>query len=288
VSEYPSVSLQMSNGTISAFSSPTVYRSLWLSDFHLGTRGCKASTLHSFLSNVLADNLYLVGDIVDAWNLGPSWYWSTAQNDVVNEIIAWRKRGVRIYFVPGNHDEIGLIESLFGILPDAGEMVHVTASGCRMVVMHGHQFDSSLSSSRWLALMGTKAYGAALRINEWYCRERFGRQRSVRSISGYWKGPVRNAVRYLTEVGLDEYALYEIARKHKADGIICGHTHRAEQRLIGPIWYINDGDWVQNCTAVAESYDGTLSLIRWDGHRGVAARAIDLEMRSPLEEHEAY
>jgi UDP-2,3-diacylglucosamine pyrophosphatase LpxH len=284
VNEYQSSPLQMSKAKIASFSYPTSYRTLWISDLHLGTRGCKAHALHSFLTEVRADKLYLVGDIVDGWNLGPSWYWSAAQNDVVNEINAWRRRGVRIHFLPGNHDEIGLIESLFGITPEAGELIHITADGGRMLVMHGHQFDSSLSSARWLALMGTKAYGAALRINEWYGRERFTHQQSRRSLSGYWKTPVRNAVRYLTEVGLDEHALFEITRKYKADGIICGHTHRAEQRLIGPIWYINDGDWVQNCTALAESYDGTLSLIRCDRSHGDAARAVEPEMRTSLEE----
>jgi UDP-2,3-diacylglucosamine pyrophosphatase LpxH len=288
VNEYQSVPHQMTKGKITSFARPaTAYRSLWISDFHLGTRGCKANALHSFLRTVESDNLYLVGDIVDGWNLGPAWYWSEAQNDVVTEIVAWRRRGTRVVFVPGNHDQVGLIESLLGISAHCGELIHVTANGCRMLVTHGHQFDSSLSSSRWLALIGGKAYGAALRINEWYFRECFGPERSTRSFSGYWKTPVWSAVRYLTAVDLDEHALFEIVRKHKADGIICGHTHRAEQRLIGSIWYINDGDWVHNCTALAESYDGTLSLIRWNLSAGAVARTVSFEMRRSYEEHGA-
>ncbi|HUN58444.1 MAG TPA: metallophosphoesterase [Candidatus Binataceae bacterium] len=288
MNEYQSVPHQMRKGKIGSFARPdNAYRSLWISDFHLGTHGCKAGALHSFLRSVESKNLYLVGDIVDGWNLGTAWYWSEAQNDVVTEIAAWQRRGTRVVFVPGNHDQIGLIESLLGISAHCGELIHVTANGCRMLVTHGHQFDSSLSSARWLALMGSKAYGAALRINDWYFRERFGRQRNTRSLSGYWKAPVWSAVRYLTAVDLDEHALFEVARKHKADGVICGHTHRAEQRLIGPIWYINDGDWVQNCTALAESFDGTLSLIRWDHSSGTVARAVSLEMRRPYEEHAA-
>ena len=184
MNEYQSVPHQMTKGDIASFARPaTAYRSLWISDFHLGTRGCKAGALHSFLRTVESDNLYLVGDIVDGWNLGPAWYWSPAQNDVVTEIVAWQRRGTRVVFVPGNHDQIGLIESLLGISAHCGELIHVTASGCRMLVTHGHQFDSSLSSARWLALMGSKAYGAALRINEWYFRECFGRERNTGSLS---------------------------------------------------------------------------------------------------------
>ena len=288
VNEYQSVPDRMRKGTIASFPLPsTSYRSLWISDFHLGTRGCKAGALHAFLRTVEAEHLYLVGDIVDGWNLGPSWYWSGAQNDVVNEIVSWRRHGVKVTFIPGNHDQIGLIESLLGVSPHCGELAHVTADGCRMLVVHGHQFDSSLSSARWLALIGSKAYGAALRINEWYFRERFGGERATRSLSGYWKAPVWSAVRYLTAVDLDEHGLFDFARKHKADGIICGHTHRAEQRLIGSIWYINDGDWVQNCTALAENHDGSLSLIRWDLSSGTLARAVSLEMRGAYEQHAA-
>jgi len=259
---------------------PNVYRSIWISDFHLGTRGCKASTLCSFLRSVKAENLYLVGDIVDAWSLGPSWYWSSAQSDVVTELAAWRRRGSRVVFVAGNHDEISLVESLLGLSPHRGQLIHVTASGSRLLVMHGHEFDSSLSSARWLSMMGGKAYSAALRINEWYCRERFRYTSAARSLAGYWKGPVRSAVRYLTTADIDELAVVEKARYHRADAIVCGHLHRTEQRLIGPIWYINDGDWVQNCTALAETYDGTLSLIRWEGDRTRPPHASSTELET--------
>lgn len=262
------------------------YRSIWISDFHLGTRGCKAAALEEFLRSVCADNLYLVGDIIDGWSLGPSWYWSAAQHAVVKEIVAWRRRGARVVFIPGNHDQVGLIESLFGLVPHHGELIHVTADGARMLVMHGHQFDSSFSSARWLSMMGSKAYAAALRINEWYCRERFGLEHAGGLLTGYLKSPVRSAMRYLTAIELDERALVGVAREYKADGIICGHAHRAEQRLIGPVWYINDGDWVENCTALAESHDGALNLIRW--HRGGNARleSVPSEARSAYAESE--
>jgi UDP-2,3-diacylglucosamine pyrophosphatase LpxH len=280
MNEYRSIPLWM-NKPSARNASPRhaskVYRSIWISDFHLGTRGCKASALYSFLRSVKAENLYLAGDIVDGWNLGPSWYWSAAQNQVVAELAAWRRYGARIVFVPGNHDDISLIESLLGLSPHRGELIHVTAGGCRLLVTHGHEFDSSLSSARWLSLMGGKAYSAALRINEWYCRERFRCSDAPRFLSGYWKAPVRSAVRYLTTAHLDEQAVVEKARRHRADAIVSGHLHRTEQRLIGPIWYINDGDWVQNRTALAENHDGTLCLIRWGHDQPGAAPTIASE-----------
>jgi UDP-2,3-diacylglucosamine pyrophosphatase LpxH len=187
MNEYQSIPQWMNKPgapTVSVRPFSNVYRSIWISDFHLGTRGCKASTLSSFLRSVKAETLYLVGDIVDGWSLGPSWHWSAAQSDVVTELVAWRRRGTRVVFVPGNHDEISLVESLLGLSPHRGDLIHVTASGTRVLVVHGHEFDSSLSSARWVSMMGGKAYSMARRINEWYCRERFRDTRATRSLSG--------------------------------------------------------------------------------------------------------
>jgi UDP-2,3-diacylglucosamine pyrophosphatase LpxH len=142
---------------------------------HLGTRACKANTLLDFLCSHHTESLYLVGDIIDGWNLGCSWYWSSAQAAVVEEIARWRRQGVRVVFLPGNHDEphSALVREIFGPIPMVSELVHRTAEGCRMLVIHGHQFDSSLSSARWLSLMGSQAYTFALRIDQWHRRERF-------------------------------------------------------------------------------------------------------------------
>jgi UDP-2,3-diacylglucosamine pyrophosphatase LpxH len=237
------------------------YRSIWISDLHLGIPGCKAEALLDFLRHHEAENLYLVGDIVDGWNLGASWSWGPAQSAVVEEIVAWRRRGVRVELLPGNHDELNsdIVENLFGLAPSRTELIHRTVEGRRMLVIHGHQFDSSLASGWWLK--GNQAYTVALRIHQWYRREWDERWHRPRSLSSYLKCRVKKAVEYITD--FDDRSLFEAARQHKADGVICGHIHRAEQRLIGPIWYINDGDWVENRTALVEDHDGSLRLLRW-------------------------
>lgn len=238
-------------------------RSIWISDFHLGTRRCRAEALLDFLRHHQAEILYLVGDIVDGWNFGPSWYWSPAQAAVVAEIVEWRRCGARIEFIVGNHDEcnLDLVESLFGILPSRSELIHRTVEGRRMLVTHGHQFDRSVSSGRWLK--GSQAYRMALRINEWYESEQARHLQRRRSISAYLRYRVQKAVQYLTD--FDDREVFRFVRRHRADGVICGHTHRPEQRLIGPLWYINDGDWVESRTALIESFDGALRLLRWAG-----------------------
>ena len=242
--------------------SPQHYRAVWISDFHLGTRSCKADALLDFLRSHFAETLYLVGDIVDGWNAGRSWFWSPAQNGVVHEIVNWGRRGARVFFLPGNHDRLNLelVESLCCPIGIQSEMVHQTADGRRMLVMHGDQFDTSLSSANSLSRMGGQAYTLALRVNDWYSRERFKLDRSLRA---YLKRPLTKAVSYLTATHFDEKKLIHAARRHRADGVICGHSHRVEQRLLGPIWYMNDGDWVDNCTALVEHHDGLLNLIRW-------------------------
>ncbi len=243
----------------------TYYRSIWISDLHLGTPRCKAEALHDFLRNHRADTLYLVGDIIDGWVQGSSWYWSPAQSAVAEEIAAWRRRGTRVVFLPGNHDHLSIdvAHALFGNIPVVDELIHRTAEGRRMLVIHGHQFDGSLNPNRWLVKMGNQAYLAALRIDRWY--NSAGRTRSARAsgqLSAYFKEGVRRAVEYLTD--FSDRAVAETARRHKADGVICGHVHRPEQRLLGPIWYINDGDWVSSCTAVVEHRNGVLALLRWE------------------------
>ena len=237
------------------------YRSIWISDLHLGLSLCKAEELLDFLRHHEAENLYLIGDIIDGWKLGPSWCWTPAQSAVVKEIVAWRRRGARVEFLPGNHDELhsDIVEDLFGLAPSRTELIHRTVEGRRMLVIHGHQFDSSLAAGQWWK--GNQVYAMALRINQWYGREWAERWHRPRSLSAYLKCRVKRAVEYLTD--FDDRALFEAARRHKVDGVICGHTHRPEQRLIGPIWYMNDGDWVDSQTALVEHYDGALRLLRW-------------------------
>jgi UDP-2,3-diacylglucosamine pyrophosphatase LpxH len=236
-------------------------RTIWISDFHLGTRGCKASALLSFLHTHEAENLYLVGDIVDSWNTGPSWYWSAAQKAVVEEIALWRKLGVRVEVLPGNHDDVSLIEALFGVVPSRDQYIHRTAEGRRMLVIHGHQFDGSLASARlWKS---NRTYLMAQKINRWYNRGQNQAEDRTSALSAYLRYRVRRAVEFFSD--FDDRPVLEVARRNRVDGVICGHVHRAEQRLIGSIWYINDGDWVHNCTALIEDHHGALSLLRWGG-----------------------
>jgi UDP-2,3-diacylglucosamine pyrophosphatase LpxH len=238
-----------------------LYRSIWISDFHLGTTVCQAKPLLDFLSQHQSEKLYLVGDIVDGWNAGSSWCFDLAQKAVTGEIRAWRERGTDVEFLPGNHDEasLELVETMLGLIPKREKLIHRTVDGRRMLVVHGHQFDTAMNSGTWLK--GKQAYLIALRIHQWYGSAWTKRSERSRSLSAYLRHRVKQLIEYLT--GFDDRAVFEAVREHHADGLICGHVHRAEQRLIGPIWYINEGDWVQNCTALVEDYAGALRLLRW-------------------------
>jgi len=246
------------------------YRSIWISDVHLGTRGCKAEALLTFLRRHRADNLYLVGDIVDGWNRGAAWHWSQAQSAVVAEIRHWHRSGVNVVFLPGNHDEsyLDLVAALFGTIPVASRLIHRTAEGRMMLVLHGHQFDQSNNAACWPGRMGSRAYTLALRINDWYGRERLRSGNRAR----WLKERLSNVVRVLTEVDRCEFdrTVFEAAREHRVDGVICGHIHRPEQRMLDQIWYVNDGDWVESCTALVEDRDGMLKLVLWGLNHGFA------------------
>jgi UDP-2,3-diacylglucosamine pyrophosphatase LpxH len=249
-----------------------LYRSIWISDFHLGTRACRSRALLEFLRRHHAEKLYLVGDIVDGWNSGAAWCLDSTQRAVAQELRAWRERGAYVEFLPGNHDQasLELVEAILGLVPRRAELIHRTAEGRRLLVTHGHQFDRTLVSGSWLK--GKQAYTVALRIHQWYASAWTQRCERPHSLSAYLRHRVKQVVEYLT--GFDDRAVFEAVRQHSADGIICGHVHRAEQRLIGPIWYINDGDWVHNCTALVEDYSGALRLLRW-GTSSVMPDEID-------------
>jgi UDP-2,3-diacylglucosamine pyrophosphatase LpxH len=239
------------------------YRSIWISDVHLGTRACKASSLLDFLRHHIAETLYLVGDIVDGWNTGPSWHWTSTQQDVVDEIVHWRRSGVDVVFLPGNHDEgkVGLVEELLGRISSVSSLIHTTVDGSRMLVIHGHQFDGSLNLNRLLPKIGSNAYARAQRIHDWYNRKSEQGSDEGRSLADYLREPARKAIEFLTD--FRDRAVLAAARDHKADGVICGHIHRSDHRLIGKVLYVNDGDWVHNRTAVVEERDGTLQVLRW-------------------------
>ena len=238
------------------------YRTIWISDVHLGTRGCKADLLLDFLKHNECETLYLVGDIVDGWRLRKSWYWPQTHNDLVQKVLRRARKGCRVVYVPGNHDELfrdytGL--HLGGIVV-LSEAIHQTADGRRLLVLHGDQFDAVVKFAKWLAILGDHAYACALVLNHWFnlVRRRLGYP--YWSLSAYLKSRVKNAVEY---VGKFEAAVADEARRRGVDGVVCGHIHKAEIRNIDGILYCNDGDWVESCTALVEDYDGRLSLLHW-------------------------
>lgn len=249
---------------------PKRFRALFISDVHLGTRGCQADKLLDFLRHHEADTLYLVGDIVDGWALRSSWYWPQAHNDVVQKLLRQGRKGARIVYIPGNHDEFlrGYYGTHFGGIEVAETAIHDGADGRRYLVVHGDIFDMVVTQARWLALLGDKAYTFAIAANRVFnaLRRVFGAP--YWSLSQWAKLKVKNAVNY---IGAFEKALADEAKRHDAQGVICGHIHYAAIHDDFGLRYINCGDWVESCTAVAEGHDGKFEIIAW----AQGARASD-------------
>ncbi len=241
---------------------PAVYRTLFLSDVHLGTRGCQAGLLLDFLKHNDAATIYLVGDMIDGWQLKNGWYWPQAHNDVVQKLLRKVRRGVRVIYVPGNHDEFarGYTGSVFGGVEVAGHAYHMTADNKRLLIVHGDEFDIVVHHARWLAFLGDWAYTVALWSNLWFNKVRRKLGFPYWSLSAWAKLKVKNAANF---IGAFEVALAEAARRHHADGVVCGHIHHAAIRDVGGITYVNTGDFVESCTAVAEHDDGRLEILRW-------------------------
>ena len=241
---------------------PLHFRTIWISDVHLGTSGCQAKRLLEFLKATESDKLYLVGDIVDGWQLKRRWYWHQTHNDVVQLVMKKAKKGTKVIFVPGNHDEVvrQFIGLNFGGIKIRDEHVHTTANGKRMLVLHGDRFDGVIACAKWLAYVGDSLYTMILKFNQIFnvWRARVGLP--YWSLSQYLKLKVKNAVSYITSF---EDALAEEARKQNLDGVICGHIHKAEIRDINGILYCNDGDWVESLTALVEDEVGELHLVDW-------------------------
>lgn len=238
------------------------YRAIWISDIHLGTKGCQAEKLLNFLKLNESEHLYLVGDIIDGWRLKKSWYWPQAHNDVVQKILRKARKGTKVTFVPGNHDEFArhYLDHHFGGVKVADRVIHQTASGKRLLILHGDEFDVVVKYAKWLALLGDGAYTLLLFLNGILnkIRERMGYP--YWSLSAYLKLKVKNAVQFIAEY---ETAIARAARQEGVDGVVCGHIHHAEMREIDGILYCNDGDWVESCTALVEHYDGRLELLSW-------------------------
>lgn len=237
-------------------------RTMFLSDFHLGTRGCQAGELLAFLRRYDADQIYLVGDIIDGWALKSSWYWPQSHNDVVQKLLRKVRKGSRLIYVPGNHDEFlrDFLGNNFGGIEVANHAIHEAVDGRRYLVTHGDQFDLVVRHAKWLAHLGDGAYTLALFINTYLnlIRRRLGL--TYWSLSAWAKAKVKNAVNF---IGRFEEALAAEAARYGVDGVICGHIHHAAMRDADGLRYVNSGDWVESCTGIVEHYDGRFELVRW-------------------------
>ena len=238
------------------------FRAVFISDLHLGTPGCQAGPLLDFLKSHPSDYLYLVGDIIDGWQLRKRWYWPQAHNDVVQKLLRRARKGCRVVYVPGNHDEFArqFTGHHFGGIELAQEAVHVTATGERLWVVHGDYFDGVVQCARWLAHLGDNLYEFTLKVNRHLNSLRARLGLPYWSLSAYLKHKVKKALNYVMDF---EAAVAHEARRRGHQGVVCGHIHRAELRRIEGVLYCNDGDWVESRTALVEHFDGRLELVEW-------------------------
>ena len=238
------------------------YRTVWISDVHLGTRGCAADMLIDFLDHVDSETMYLVGDIIDGWRLKKKFYWPPEHNDIVWRILKRARRGTRIVYIPGNHDEMfrqftGLN---FGGVEIKRAAFHDTADGRRLLVLHGYEFDTIMLAHRWLAFVGDTAYSVMMRLNHVTNKVRNRLGLPHWSLSKAAKHKVKNAVEFISRF---EELVARAAQQRGVDGVVAGHIHTAEFRLIDGVEYYNDGDWVEGCTALVEHFDGRMEILHW-------------------------
>jgi UDP-2,3-diacylglucosamine pyrophosphatase LpxH len=242
---------------------PQRVRALFLSDIHLGTRGCQADALLDFLRHYESDYLYLVGDIIDFWSMSRAIHWTPAQNTVVQKLLRRARKGTQVIFIPGNHDE-ALREyagTVFGDIPIHLDHVHVAADGRRYWLVHGDDFDQVTRHHRWVALLGDVVYNALVRINAWMSRMR--RRLGIAgywSLAGYAKRKVKSAISFIYD--FEDSVMHE-ARARGVDGVICGHIHAAALREVQGLVYMNCGDWVDSCTAIVEHFDARFAIVDW-------------------------
>jgi UDP-2,3-diacylglucosamine pyrophosphatase LpxH len=238
------------------------YRAIWISDVHLGTPACQARILLDFLRHNDSEYLYLVGDIIDGWRLSRRIYWPQEHNDVLQKLLRKARKGTKVIYVPGNHDEFlrDYVDMHFGGVEVLADTVHITAAGKRLLVIHGDQFDGVVRYHKWLAHLGSWAYDMVVVLNTQFNRVRKLLGLPYWSLAGYLKRQVKEAGNFIAQF---ETSLTDAARESGADGVVCGHIHQARMKTVDGILYLNDGDWVESCTALVEHLDGRLELIHW-------------------------
>jgi UDP-2,3-diacylglucosamine pyrophosphatase LpxH len=254
------------------------FRAVFISDLHIGTPGFQAEALLDFLKHHPSETLYLVGDIVDGWQLRRRWFWPQSHNDVVQKLLRRARKGCRVIYVPGNHDEFArhFVGHAFGGVEVVQEAMHVTATGQRLWVIHGDLFDGIIQCAKWLAYLGDWLYEITLKLNRYlnHLRARLGLH--YWSLSAYLKHKVKKAVNFINDF---EQAVAHEARKRGFDGVVCGHIHHAEIRTVDGVLYCNDGDWVESRTALVEHMDGRLEIVHW-----LPERAPDATVPSTAEQ----
>lgn len=239
------------------------YRAIFISDLHLGTPGCQAEALLDFLRENESDHLYLIGDIVDGWQLRRKWYWPQAHNDVIQKLLRSARKGCHVVYVPGNHDEFArnFVNHHFGGVEVLKETTHTTATGDTLWIIHGDLFDAVVQYAKWLAYLGDHLYELTLKLNRYFnhLRAKFGLP--YWSLSAFLKHKVKQAVGFINDF---EIAVAKEAKRKGYQGVVCGHIHHAEIRQLEGILYCNDGDWVESRTALVEHMNGKLEIIYWD------------------------
>ena len=238
------------------------YRTIWISDIHLGTRGCNDRMLLDFLDHVDSDTLYLVGDIIDGWRMKRRFYWPERHNAILRRVMKRAKNGTQVIYIPGNHDEMfrQFAGMNFGGVEIRRKAVHTTADGRRLLVLHGDEFDTIVMAHKWLAFIGDAAYEFLMRLNIVVNAVRRRFNLPYWSLSKHAKQKVKNAVEFISHY---EEIVARAAQIKGVDGVVCGHIHTAEERQIGDVTYYNDGDWVEGCTALVEHFDGRMEILHW-------------------------
>lgn len=242
----------------------THYKTVWLSDIHLGCKDCKAEFLLDFLEHSHIDVLYLVGDIVDMWAMSKQFHWPQAHNDLFHKLLSLSSQGTKVIYLPGNHDEpIQKYDGMnFGDIEIHRTYTHVTEQGKRLLVLHGDQFDQQVCFGPLHSWVGDLLYDFLLFLNRWYnwCRVKTGHP--YWSLARYIKGKLSGANKAIARY---RRACCDMARTHGFDGVVCGHIHHPEIVDEDGVLYLNDGDWIENCSALVESQTGELSLVYWPG-----------------------
>lgn len=243
---------------------PRPLRAAWISDVHLGTRACKAAAFLEFLRTHEIGTLYLVGDLIDIWQLRRGIYWPQEHNDVIQKLLRKARKGTRVIYIPGNHDDfIARFCGYYGHIAIQKHAIHTTATGQRILIMHGHELDAIVQNARWLAFAGDIGYQLLLSLNPAINLVRRSLGLGFWSLSAYAKQRVKDAVKFIGEY---ESAVVRYARRYSVEAVICGHIHQASMTRFGDISYYNAGDWVESCSALVETADGEIELLHFPAH----------------------